>query len=57
MIDGVLVIYSNPEEGGTGDSGEGYMVNGRGGLYPVGLITRLKEAFQIKLHSSADRSP
>ena len=22
MIDGVLVIYSNPEEGGTGDSGE-----------------------------------
>ena len=23
MIDGVLVIYSNPEEGGTGDSGEG----------------------------------
>ena len=31
MIDGVLVIYSNPEEGGTGDSGEGYMVNGRGG--------------------------
>ena len=53
MIDGVLVIYSSPEEGGTGDSGEGYMVNGRGGLYPVGLITRLKEAFRIKLHSSA----
>ena len=23
MIDGVLVIYSNPEEGGTRDSGEG----------------------------------
>ena len=79
MIDGVLVIYSNPEEGGTGDSGEGEggfeglwlnfcfqalgffkfqralggLINGRGGLYPVGLITRLKEAFRIKLHSSA----
>ena len=23
MIDGVLVFYSNPEEGGTGNSGEG----------------------------------
>ena len=29
MIDGVLVIYSNPEEGGTGDSGEG---KGEGGF-------------------------
>ena len=29
MIDGVLVIYSNPEEGRTGDSGEG---EGKGGF-------------------------
>ena len=32
MIDGVLVIYSNPEEGGTGDSGEGEWEGGFEGL-------------------------